>query len=214
MIIRAVGDALNTNSLPRAERAIARLASQWGVTDSLTQAASHLDGGSPKQRMAQLTFSGMLRLDDTDFVTEIRTFDRALAIANEPLCAAVARGQTTDSVIYPLLGSLDDSLLDRWAAVVVRAGMAEARRSPPPVTTTEAETRAFLVSFLQSLSPADSARFVKASGAPNAASDAESCWLQRSFVHYAASAPPGEQASRARLLYMLLRPPVAPKTDP
>ena len=129
-----------------------------------------------------LARGGRARLDAASLAQLSELFRRLLAIADEPLCAQMARGRERPLDLQRLVQSADDGTIDAFFDVAARAVAAELRETPAAAPTSAMRTAA-LRALLERLVPADRPRMLAAQAAlqQGRASDSEACWAARAL---------------------------------
>jgi len=129
-----------------------------------------------------LARGGRGRLDAATLTRLGEIFRRLLAMADEPLCAQMARGRERPLDLQRLVQGADDGTIDAFFDVAARAVSAELRDPLVPAPTSAMRTAA-LRAFLERLVPADRPRMLAAKAAlqQGRAADGEACWAARAL---------------------------------
>jgi len=142
--------------------------------------------GLSRPAARELAFSlarrGRGRLDAPSLMQLGELFRRLLAMADEPVCAQMARGRERPLDLQRLVQGADDSTIDAFFDVAARAVAAELRETPSTAAT-RAMRAAALRALLERLVPLDRPRMLAAQTAllQGRAADGEACWAARAL---------------------------------
>ena len=171
------------------ERVIAAIEAQGGTLELSRWFATPGNKGDRPDAVISLIGRGLLRLSPEDQLSHMQFLSYVLDQASTPDCAAYARGNTTFAQQRTLTQRLDSLWVRQGVEVQARAILAEIRRSPPAVPSSEDEMAQYIALVYDSLSTSDRRRFDVANASISDVSEQDACWFSRLIIAGALGQP-------------------------
>lgn len=150
--------------------------------------------------IAHVQAHGLLRLDSTAQLDQVRLTADGLARISIQDCASIGRGAATWEQQRAFMAGFDSPSMARLMEIKARAILTELRDSTPVRTASDGEIRDYAMFIYQSLTPADQRRYQTLANSITSISDSDMCWITRLYQSHALQQDP----SRSRWVRVVL----------
>ena len=150
--------------------------------------------------IAHVQAHGLLRLDTTAQLDQVRLTADGLARISIHDCASIGRGAATWEQQRAFMAGFDSSSIARLMEIKAGAILSELRDSTPPRTASDRDIGDYAMLIYQSLAAADQRRYQTLAKSIASASDTDVCWITRLYQSHATEQDP----SRSRWVRVVL----------
>lgn len=159
-------------------KALQRQIDRQSPNDEIRRHLRSLADGGHGDSVNALVQQGLPLLDSVTLVRRVELLHQMLTSAEEPLCAALARGNPSDAQMTLAMATLDSAALDDWMGMVVKS-MVAAIQGPEAQAVGEDDVADALQQIVERLPGTEGERLMNTLGAIGDASDEEACWTGR-----------------------------------